>query len=182
MMHYLEFLDRLGLKQVNLVGFSMGGRFAATFAYEHRPRVKKLVLVAPAGLDAPGYPMADLSKVPPAEVPAYLTEDLSVLLPHLPKQPSPEWQAARAREGANFFGLLDTGLVGGNFPRWLHRLTMPTLLLWGEKDRITPFAQAEAWMNLLPNAQLRRFAGAGHLLLDERREAVEEIAEFLGME
>ena len=47
-LHYLEMFDQLGLERPNLVGLSMGGRLAATFAIEHRRRVKKLVLVAPA--------------------------------------------------------------------------------------------------------------------------------------
>src|SRR5579862_8907083 len=68
-MHYMDFIDQLGLTQVNLAGHSMGGRLAASFASEHRRRVKKLVLVAPAGLDVPGYPLADFRNIPPEEIP-----------------------------------------------------------------------------------------------------------------
>ena len=49
-MHYVELLDLLGLDKVNLVGFSLGGYIAAKFAMEHGHRVRKLVLVGPAGL------------------------------------------------------------------------------------------------------------------------------------
>lgn len=157
----------------------MGGRMAATFACEHRNRIDKLVLVAPAGLNPPAHPMADLAKIPPQEIPGHLTENVSLLTPYLANAATAEFQAARAREGGNFFKLVENGLAGPKFPRWLHRLTMPTLLVWGDKDRILPYGQAEEWMKLLPNAKLERVSGAGHLVMDERSDAVAAIARFL---
>jgi pimeloyl-ACP methyl ester carboxylesterase len=181
-MHYLELIDQLGLDQVHLVGFSMGGRLAATFASEHRRRVRKLVLVAPAGLEVPGYPTADFKTIPPPEFPAYLTEKFSVLEPYLPIAPDAAWQAARAREGGNFFKLVDTGLLDPKFSRWLHRCTIPTLLVWGEKDRIVPIQQLDAWTRCIRGAKVSRYWGAGHLVLDEKPEAVQAVADFLGEE
>ena len=179
-MHYMDLIDHLGLTQVSLVGFSMGGRLAASFASEHRRRVKKLVLIAPAGLDAPDYPLADFSKIPFEEIPGYLTEKIEVLAPYLPAgPPSQEWQAARAREGGNFFKLIGTGMMDPKFSRWLHRLTMPTMLVWGEKDRITPIQQAANWIKFIPSAKFLKVPGAGHLVLDEKPEAVQAVADFL---
>ena len=67
-MHYLELIDQLGIPDVDLVGLSMGGRLAAQFTAEHRRRVRKLVLVAPAGLDAPGHPLLDFTKIAPEDI------------------------------------------------------------------------------------------------------------------
>jgi pimeloyl-ACP methyl ester carboxylesterase len=64
----------------------------------------------------------------------------------------------------------------------MHRLTMPTLLLWGTADRIIPVGQAAAWADLIPNCRRSLVPGAGHLLLDEVRAAVDEIADFVGAE
>jgi len=178
-MHYLELIDQLRLDQVDLVGFSMGGRMAATFTSEHRRRVRRLVLVAPAGLEVPGYPLTDFSKIAPQDIPAYLTEDVPALLRHMPANPGPEWQAARDRDAGSFFKLLSTGLLDPKFSRWLHRVTIPALLVWGEKDRTTPIQQAEAWRKAIPRLQYRSFPGAGHLVLDEKPEAVEAVSEFL---
>jgi pimeloyl-ACP methyl ester carboxylesterase len=178
-LHYLEMFDQLDLDTVNLVGFSMGGRFAATFAIEHRERVRKLSLIAPAGIDVPEHPMANLSQVPPEEIPAYLVNDLSVIARHLPKGPDPAFAAAREREGGNFGKLMQNGLVGPWLPRWLHRVTMPALIVWGDKDRILPAGQAAAWKKLIPHALVRIFPDAGHLLPDEKPESVEAIADFL---
>jgi pimeloyl-ACP methyl ester carboxylesterase len=179
MLHYLELFDQLGLDQVNLVGISMGGRFAATFAVEHGERLRKLVLCCPAGMVVPEHPMTDLSKVPPEEIFKYLVHDFSVIAHHLPAGPDPAFQAVRAREGASFAQLLQSGIVGTKLPRWLHRIRIPTLIVWGEEDRIIPVGQAAMWAKLIPNARIHRVPGAGHLMLDEKPESVEAIAKFL---
>ena len=53
---------------------------------------------------------------------------------------------------------------------------MPTLMLWGEEDKINPTQQAKLWKTLVPNADIQVFKGAGHLVLDEKPEAVIAIA------
>jgi pimeloyl-ACP methyl ester carboxylesterase len=181
-MHYLQFIDDMNFDQVDLVGLSMGGRMAATFASEHRRRVRKLALVAPAGLDVAGYPLTDFSVIPPQH--KYLIEDTSILTPHIPTGPDDKWHAERGREGAGFGKLLEDGLVetaesGPSFSRWLNRLTMPTMLVWGEKDRTTPIQQSQAWLRAVPGIQFRSVPNAGHLVLDESLEAVHAIGTFL---
>lgn len=176
-MHYLELIDHLGLPQIDLVGLSMGGRMAAAFASEHRRRVRKLVLVAPAGLNVPGYEIPDFSKIPPQEIIGYLTENVPLIAQRAPAIPPPEWLAARERESASF-GRLLADIMNPGFTRWLHRVTMPSLLVWGEKDRITPIQQAPEWRRWIPGVQFRSVVGAGHLVLDERPEIVEEIGRF----
>jgi len=52
--------------------------------------------------------------------------------------------------------------------RWLHRVERPTLILWGEEDRIIPPAYGEALRRLIPGAQLEQIAQAGHLPHVER--------------
>jgi len=179
MLHYLELIDQLKIDRAHIVGFSMGGRFAATFGFEHRRRVNKLVLVAPAGLHVPEYPTADLAKIPANEIFGYLAEDQSVILKHLPEKPSAEFIAARQREGASFERLLRSVLISPKFPRWLHRLTMPTLIVWGDKDRIVPVGQLDEWTRLIPGSTAKRYAGAGHLVMEEKPESVTAITEFL---
>jgi pimeloyl-ACP methyl ester carboxylesterase len=178
-LHYLELIDQLGLDKVNLVGLSMGGRFAATFTIHHRRRVRKLVLICPAGLVVPEHPMADLSNVPREEIPKWLVNDFSVLARHLPASPSAEFLAAGARDGASFGRMMQAGLVGPWLERWLHRVNVPTLIVWGDKDRLLPPGQAQAWQRLISGSRVLMVPGAGHLVPDERPESVEEIAAFL---
>ena len=66
--------------------------------------------------------------------------------------------------------------------RWLHRLTMPTLVMWGEADRLIPVQQAAVWGELIPGAQVTTFPGVGHLMFDESAEAVAALGAFAGQE
>ena len=170
-MHYLDLIDQLGIPEVDLVGFSMGGRLAAQFTTEHRRRVRKLVLVAPAGLNVPGYPLTDFSKIAPDDVLSYLTENVPLIMEHAIGPSDP-------REGESFGRLLPS-VMDTQFTRWLHRLTIPSMLVWGDKDRTSPIQQAEAWLKFAPGLQLLRIPGAGHLVMDEKQEVVEAIGKFL---
>ena len=44
---------------------------------------------------------------------------------------------------------------------------MPTLLVWGEADRVQPVEQAEVWAGHLPDARVKTFPGVGHLIFVE---------------
>ena len=63
-------------------------------------------------------------------------------------------------------------------PRWLGQVKIPTLVVWGEEDRLVPPGQAQTWASLLPNATVRLFPDAGHLVLDEAPDAAATVAEF----
>ena len=53
------------------------------------------------------------------------------------------------------------------------------MLVYGEEDRIVPAAQAQHWAKLIPGAHVKTFPKAGHLVLDEKPEAVEAVQQFL---
>lgn len=180
-LHYVELFDQLGLDKVRLVGQSMGGFIATKFAVEHRHRVEKLALVCPIGLPVPAaHPTVDFLKVPPQELPALLAYDPATVIKHLPPgEPSPAFIAERTKEGVTAGRVLEAGTFDRKLPRYLHRLTMPLLLVWGKEDRLTPTAQHETWAKALPKATVKLFDRAGHLVLDESDAAVAAIAEFL---
>jgi pimeloyl-ACP methyl ester carboxylesterase len=179
-LHYLDLFDTLGLGEVSLVGHSMGGHLAAMLAATQGARVRSVVLAAPAGLRVPEHPTVDFFSVPDEELPAYLAEDLSVFAGHVPMPPTPEFLAERYRETTSAARLLWGRMYDVKLPGWLHRVTQPVLLLWGEADRIVPVQQAPVWADLLPNAEVKTLPGVGHLLFDESRDAVEAVAEFVG--
>ncbi|MBV9561372.1 MAG: alpha/beta fold hydrolase [Bradyrhizobium sp.] len=178
-MHYVELLDTLGIEKVNLVGFSLGGYLAARFAIEHRERVIKLALIGPAGLRDKDNPPADVLALSPEQLPPLLVSNFDVIKPHLPVQPDLDFIADRYREMTTVARLLWEKPWDRKLPRHLHRLKMPTLLLWGEEDKIIPSAQAKLWKSLIPAADVEIVGGAGHLVLDEKPEAVTSIARFL---
>jgi pimeloyl-ACP methyl ester carboxylesterase len=178
--HYLDLLDELGVEDFALAAQSMGGWLAANFAIDHSERVKRLVLAAPVGLKVDEHPTLDIFTVPGEEVPGYLTADLSVFEGHVPMPPTPEFLADRYRELTSTARLLWARMYDVKLPRWLHRLTMPTLILWGDADRIVPVEQAAVWADLVPGAEVKTLPGVGHLLFDESREAVDAVGSFVG--
>jgi pimeloyl-ACP methyl ester carboxylesterase len=56
---------------------------------------------------------------------------------------------------------------------------MPTLVIWGDQDRVLPAGLAPLWAAAVPHATLRVIENAGHLLLDESAAARNAVKEFL---
>ena len=181
-LHYVELFDTLGLGKVRLVRQSMGGFIATKFAVEHGARVDKLVLVCPIGLPVPPeHPTVNFLAVPPPELPALLAHDPQTVIKHLPAgAPTPKFIAERTKEAVTAGRVLGGGAItfDAKLPRYLHRLTMPTLLVWGKQDKLTPTAQHETWVEALPKATVKLFDNAGHLVLDEAPAAAAAIADF----
>lgn len=177
-LHHLDVLDKLGIDSFVLAGHSMGGWMAATAAMYAGNRIEKLVLCAPAGLRVPKNPTVDLFTIPDEELLGWLTADMSIFDGHFTIPPSPEFLADRYRESTSTARIMWDRNYSPKLGKWLHRLAMPTLILWGEADRIIPVEQAAVWSNLIPNATVKTFAKTGHLLIDERAEVVESIRAF----
>ena len=179
-MHYLELLDALKIDKVNLVGFSLGGFLAAKFATQHSHRVRRLALIGPAGLRDKAHPMIDVLGTPPEQLPGMLVSNFEVIKKHLPAQPDLDFMADRYREATTVARLLWERPWDPKLPRYLHRVKMPTLIVWGDEDQLIPVQQAETWRKFIPSADIKVFKGAGHLVLDEKPEAVQAVAHFLG--
>jgi pimeloyl-ACP methyl ester carboxylesterase len=178
LLHYLDLFDRLELERVSLVGESMGGCIAAWFAIEQSHRVHRLVLQSPFGLKVPGHPSLDVFSIPDEEIPAHLVADVSLFGDG--SVPPPAFLAERYREATSFARVAWKSPYDLKLPKWLHRISAPTLLLWGEEDRLHPVGQAAAWAERIPEASVRIFPGVGHLPSVETPDAVAAVAEFLG--
>lgn len=178
-LHYLDLFDEIGVARFRLVGHSMGGWIASAFALEHPERVEKLVLVSPAGLQVPETPGAVLSAIPAEELAGYLTENPEIFLGKVPDPPDGDFVAARRREASSLHRVTQGRAYDPKLARWLHRIDVPTLLIWGSKDRILPAGQAEAWSRLLPRCETAILADRGHLVLEETPEALALVADFL---
>lgn len=185
LVHYLNLLDALDLaERPHLIGFSMGGWMATELAAIARDRFDKVVLMAPAGLNDPAHPAADLGAIAPQDLPGYLAHDVAVALRYFPDGSDPAaaeaFGAARGREG-DMVGRLCAhhGMGHPNLRRFLARITNPALVVWGTEDRLLPAAQAPLWVAALPDARLHLVEGAGHLLAQERPETMTAIGDFL---
>jgi|tagenome__1003787_1003787.scaffolds.fasta_scaffold20927434_2 pimeloyl-ACP methyl ester carboxylesterase len=175
-LHYLDLLDRLDLRQIALVGHSLGGCLAATIAIVQPLRVPRLVLMAPWGLDVPEHPTLDISTIPAERVPEYLYADLTRFAGLPP--PPPEFVAERAREASSLARMTGQRPYAPGLGKWLHRIACPTLILWGEADRLIPVAQAPVWAGLIRGSRVRTFPGVAHLLFNESPDAVTATGDF----
>jgi pimeloyl-ACP methyl ester carboxylesterase len=181
-LHYVELFDQLGLTgDVNLVGFSVGGLIAARFAIEQKHRLRRLVLVAPSGLRVSGVAVDDFFRIPPEELPGRLVHRMETLLPHLPADAHDvDFTVARYRETRTMAIMLWEHPYDRVLRRWLGRVDIPTLVVWGEEDRLLPVELARGWADLLPRATVATFPDAGHLVLDESAAASAAVARFCG--
>jgi pimeloyl-ACP methyl ester carboxylesterase len=181
--HHLNLVDQLELAEFALAGHSMGGYIAALFAATQRERVPRLALCAPIGLHVPEHPVVDIFSIPDDELFPMLVEDPSIFASKLPETPTPEFLADRYRESTSTARVFWNRPYDTKLPRWLRRLTMPTLLLWGEKDQLVPAQQAPIWAEHIGRtAKIEVIPGVGHLPFDESTEAARLVVEFAGEE
>ncbi len=174
----LALMDRLGIQRASLVGHSIGGRIAWTFAALHPERVDRLVLVAPDGFASPGFNYGQ-----PPEVPALLglmryTLPKSLLRMNLqPAYADPKWvtdalvdrtydliRAPGARD-ALLDRMRQTILLDPT--ALLRAIAAPTLLVWGERDAMIPYANSADYLELIPDAQRVSLPEAGHVPQEE---------------
>jgi pimeloyl-ACP methyl ester carboxylesterase/quercetin dioxygenase-like cupin family protein len=182
-LHYLSLFDRLGLDQFDLGGFSLGGWLAAEIAVRAPQRLRRLVLVAPAGLVVETARAPELSEITPPELPSYLAHDPAAALRYFPPAPDEAFNARLGREIGAYAQLVRNNAQGNpKLARWLRRISVPTLLLWGATDRMRPTAQADAWLAGLPDGRLQVVPATGHLVLEETPAAVRFISDFLTAE
>jgi pimeloyl-ACP methyl ester carboxylesterase len=178
--HYELLFPALGLDTFHLAGASMGGHMAARYAAANPGDIDKLVLVSPAGLKSEKASLPDFSNVAPQDIPKMFVADPAWIEPFWPSEPSPEWAALRARESAAAFASReDVSATDRALRRGLAGFDRPTLLLWGEADRIVPLGYAQDWQEVLPHAELEVIPGGSHLLLDEFPAAVDVLRRFL---
>lgn len=183
--HYLNLLEALNLPEPpHLMGFSMGGWMAATLAGLARGAFDKIVLLAPAGLNDPRHPATPLGTIAAQDFPGYMTHDPAIAARFFPDGRdlafAQRFTADRARE-ADMVGRLCAahGMGHPNLRGLLRRITNPTLLVWGQEDRLLPAAQAPLWCDQLPHARFLALPDTGHLVAQERPESLQAIGDFL---
>lgn len=184
--HAVELIDQvrafLALDRFFLAGSSLGGFVSWYYAAKHPERVDKLILIDPVGY--------------PQKLPAIVSWVALPLVGELARWVSPRFivehnvrtaygdpSLVSAEVVDRYHGLLLRGnnraaMVktcrqlrahngGETLSREIQRVTAPTLLMWGERDRWVPLSLIEAWRRDLPRATVKVYPGAGHIPMEE---------------
>jgi pimeloyl-ACP methyl ester carboxylesterase len=179
-----EVLRQAGLEGADLIGVSVGGALAADVAACWPGFVRRLVLIGALGLSDAERPMFDVFTCNPKTLPGVLCADPAAYLNQVkPPQGAAdmEWQIeqTRAFEAAArlLWPLGDTRLS-----KRLYRIAAPTLVLWGERDRVVaPFYAQRFASGIAGKTQVKLIPGAGHQAdLDAPEVAARAVLGFVG--
>lgn len=161
---YLDFLATLKLERVHLVGHSVGGWIAAELAVRSTGRLKTLTLVSSAGLHLKNVPQIDAFLQNEEQGLRDFFHDPAIADRMLSQPVSPE-QADIALKNRFTTAKLVWQPRGydPHLHKWLHRIDVPTLILWGASDRLLPPAYADEFRRLIPGSRATVIPACGHL-------------------
>lgn len=179
-LHYVDVIAALGLERPSVVGVSLGGWIATELAVFRPDLLARLVLVSAVGV-RPDEPMPDLFILEPGEAMALLFANPSVaaVLRQAASAPDPELIVRMYEEQAAVARLMWKRPYNPRLARRLHHVSCPTLVVWGDQDRLLPPKHGEKLAGLLPAARFRLIRGAGHVVpLEAAEELAREIFDF----
>lgn len=182
-------LDHLGIDRAHVAGNSMGGFVAATLGVDHRDRVRSLLLSDAAGVASPQPSDAELAfragRNPflldsVADFPAFY----AMTMARPPYVPGPLKAALAADYVArrdqlaeifeDFYGV-------ATLDERLDEVTAPTLVMWGERDRLVHPSTARVWADGIAGAALVTYPALGHMPMTEApRRTATDYRTFLG--
>jgi pimeloyl-ACP methyl ester carboxylesterase len=193
-----DLLDELGVPRATVVGQSLGGGIAMQFVHQHRDYCERLALIGSGGLGPDLSPLLRILSAPGAELvlPVVAPQPVLSLGNKLGSWLSSAGiQAPRAGEMWQAYSSLADARTRRAFLRTLRSVVdyrgqavsaltklhvaagLPTLLIWGDRDRIIPVAHAYAAHDALEGSRLEVLEGIGHFPHAESPAAVADILE-----
>ncbi len=177
---YEELIQELKIKQTAIVGHSYGGMLAAEIA-AHRPDiVSHLVLISSLGLWLEDFPVPDIFMLTASELSEHFWYDPNG---PLTKSYIPSPQDEHEKQETNLdrtktlmaVGKFCWPLPDKGLRKRIHRITMPTLLVWGDHDKIVPPIYGQHFQDHIPNSQLTTITNCGHIPEIEQPEKLREL-------
>jgi pimeloyl-ACP methyl ester carboxylesterase len=178
---YLDLLDALKLDGVHVVGQSLGGWLALEMAVRNCSKIKSLTLVGSAGIRIKGKPIADIFMMDPADLTRELFFDQSYADRILGMNLSDEQLDIQIRNRVSTARLgWQPRLFNPSLRKWLHRITVPVHVVWGDSDRIIDPAYAAEFGRVLSGAEVTMIEKAGHLPhIEQAGPFVDAVAGFI---
>lgn len=181
---YLDLMDELDLRGVILVGVSLGGWVAAEMAVKSTGRIAALVLANSVGIKPGAREDRDI-----ADIYALTDKQLAALVYAEPSRMAPDPKTlpenelvfmARSRESTGRYAWTPY-MHNPKLKQRLHRVNVPTLVLWGAADRVTTEDYGRSFAAAIPGARFALIEGAGHFPhLEQPAAFARSIAGFVG--
>ena len=175
--HVQQFIDHKGYDQIHLLGNSLGGHVGLVYILNHPAKIKTLILTGSSGLfeNAMGdsYPKRgdyEYIRAKTAETfydPAVATKELV----------DEVFEITNSRIKVIKIIALAKSAIRHNLGDELGQIKVPTLLIWGKNDKVTPPFVAEDFHKLIPNSELAFIDQCGHAPMMEVPTAFNEILE-----
>jgi pimeloyl-ACP methyl ester carboxylesterase len=178
---YLEFMREMDLNDVHIVGQGIGGWIAAEIAIRSTERIKSITLVSSYGIRLKGVQLADIFLWNREETTRHLFHDGSIADRILEQSFSEEDfdQFTKDKEGAARIGFAPR-FLDPHLEKWLNRVRVPVLIIWGRHDQLLPVDYAEYWASKLPDARVEIFESSGHLpYVEDEGKFLETVEKFI---
>ena len=180
-MFYLDFLEALELRDIHIVGHSLGGWIAAEILIRDQSRAKSLTLISAAGIRVEGVPSGDIFIWNREELlrnvfynQAYADIALSLQLTEqqLDTMLKNRFTATKLGWQPRWYN--------PDLEKWLHRIKLPALIIWGDEDKVMPADYAGLWRERLPDARLVMIEKCGHVpQIEKLSETIDPLRDFL---
>jgi len=164
---YDELLEVLGLESAVFVGHSFGGMVACEVAAAYPARARRLALLAPLGFWRDPDRIINWMMLEPGELRRHIFHDPECDAARRMFPPSDAHDATAAARVRMVWAMGTTGKFIWPIPdkglkKRIHRVTAPTLLVWGKEDRLVPAVYADEFTRRLQSGRVQTVDAAGH--------------------
>ena len=180
-----KFVDKIGIKELNIVGSSLGGQIAAEYTVNHNENIRKLVLVSPSGVMKHSTPALDAyiaaalypnddSALNAFQIMSGRKEiENKIVNGFIERMTLPN---AKMAFMSTLLGLRDSESI----TKKLQMITVPTLIIWGENDPIIPIEYAQSFISGINDCRFYKMTECGHTPYVENPKAFYQVvSDFL---
>jgi pimeloyl-ACP methyl ester carboxylesterase len=180
-MFYLDFIEALELRDIHIIGHSLGGWIAAEILIRDQSRAKSLTLISSAGIRVEGVPSGDIFIWNREELLRNIFYNQAYADIALSLQPTEQQLDTMLK---NRFTATKLGWqprwFNPDLEKWLHRIKLPSLIIWGDEDKVMPADYAGLWRERLPDARLVMIEKCGHVpQIEKLSETIDPLRDFL---